>query len=51
MVVRGPRRQGHPLVADTFRTEGLYSVGAFAVLLVLVALYAMFWAEAGVKAH
>ena len=31
------------LSRDTFRTEGLYNVGAFAVLLVLVALYAMFW--------
>ena len=31
------------LSLDTFRTEGLYNVGTFAVLLVLVALYAMFW--------
>ena len=31
------------LSRDTFRTEGLYNVGAFAVLLVLAALYAMFW--------
>ena len=29
-----------PPSRDTFRTEGLYNVGAFAVLLVLVALYA-----------
>jgi SSS family solute:Na+ symporter len=31
------------LSRDTFRTDGLYNVGSFAVLMVLVALYALFW--------
>lgn len=31
------------LSRDTFRTDGLYNVGAFAIMVVLVALYAMFW--------
>jgi SSS family solute:Na+ symporter len=31
------------LSRDTFRTDGLYNVGAFAIMIVLVALYAMFW--------
>ena len=31
------------LSRDTFRTDGMYNVGAFSIMVVLVALYAMFW--------
>ena len=31
------------LSGETFQTDRLYNVGAFAVMMVLVALYAMFW--------
>ena len=31
------------LLDETFQTGRLYNVGAFAVMMVLVALYAMFW--------
>ena len=31
------------LSGETFQSDRLYNVGAFAVMMVLVALYAMFW--------
>jgi SSS family solute:Na+ symporter len=35
--------KGIPITKELFKTSPLFNVGAFAVALILVALYAMFW--------
>ena len=35
--------KGIDITKETFKTDGIYTIGAFALLLILSALYAFFW--------
>ena len=35
--------KGIPLTKELFKTSPTFNIGAFAVMIILVALYAMFW--------
>lgn len=36
-------KKGIPITKDLFRTSPLFTIGAFAILIILVVLYALFW--------
>jgi SSS family solute:Na+ symporter len=36
-------KKGIPVTAETFKTSSAFNIGAYAIILVLVVLYTMFW--------
>ncbi len=37
------KEKGIPITKDLFKTSPLFNIGSFAIMIILVALYALFW--------